>query len=279
MEKRLCVLHANCQGDELARLLGASAAFGRAFRLERYTNYTREIIPEASFAGCDVFVYQHLGAHWGEFSSESLLGRIPAKAVSLCLPNMLFKVYWPFWTSDGPISFSDTLLDRLIAEEIPKDVILRLYLHTDIRRFIDLREALEETVSREREKERRCFMGTVDAVLAHWKRLQLFHTVNHPGTFLLEHVAGGLLEALGLPPLTAEERASAAGAETFPSYADFDLPIHPRVAAEYGLSFGGPEHAYTIFGRPMTFAQYVSRYIDCRRAGMDADFLGYLQLV
>ena len=279
MQRRLCLLHANCQGDELTRLLGASAAFRQSFRLERYTNYTREAIPESSLRECAVFLYQHLGPAWGEFSSAALLGRVPASAVTLCIPNMVFKGYWPFWRSDGAIEFSDSLLDRLIEEGASKQVILRLYLHGDIRSFVDLGEVVEETISREREKERHCFMGAVDITLARWKTTRLFHTPNHPGAFLLGRVADAVLEALGLPPLTEDEKASLEHEARFPDYSDFDLPMHPQVAAFHGLPFGGPEQTYNIFGRSMTFAQYVSRYIDCRLNGLEETFLGYLQLV
>jgi hypothetical protein len=280
MHRKLCLLHANCQGEELAVLLRASAAFDNRYRLVLRTNYTREPVSKPELAECDVFLYQHLDDSWGEISSKALLGslgQLAPSALALQIPNLLFTGYWPFWTAHGPIDFSDTLLNRLIDEGAPKPAILKLYLHSDITKFIDLAAALDETIAIERQKETGSCVKYVDYALQLWKKRMMFLTVNHPGPDLLVHVAQGILDALGLPPLAGQELAGLQG--NFPSYIDFELPVHPQVAAFHGLEFGGPEQTYAVFTRRMTFEQYVSRYIDCRLSGMDADFLGYLQLM
>lgn len=278
MQRKLCLMHANCQGEELETLFTASSAFTRKYRLERRTNYTREPVTARDLAACDLFLYQHLDESWGDLSSAALLRRLPASATALCIPNLFFKGCWPFWTSNSPIAFGDSLLNRLIDEGAPKPVILRIYLHGNIRSFIDLKASLEETVDKERQKERFTCVNTVDFLLERWKRRPMFHTVNHPGRDLLVHAANGILEAAGLPPLTDDER-NAAFCAGLPSYADFDLPVHPQVTAFHGLEFIGPESDFAVFGRRMTFAAYVSRYIDCRLNGLADDFVSYLQLV
>ena len=278
MHRKLCLMHANCQGDELATLFTASAAFNRTYRLIRRTNYTREPINSQDLAACDLFLYQHMGESWGDLASAALLRQLPATALALRIPNMAFKGYWPFWTNNSPIAFGDSLLNRLIDEGAPKPVILRIYLHGNIQAFVDLKASLEETVAIERQKEQQSPVKTVGFLLAHWKRRFMFHTINHPGREMLVHAANGILEAAGLPPLGQDELA-AAFARGLPSYADFDLPVHPQVAAFHGLEFAGPERHYAVFGRTMTFEAYISRYIDCRLNGMDGDFIGYLQLV
>ena len=126
MNKPLCLIHANCQGDELEALLLASPEFRRAYRLERYTNYTREVIPAQSLAECSLFLYQSLGGEWGDLSSETLLTRLPKSASSLRIPGLFFNGCWPLWTSDSPIDFGDQLLDRLLAENTSKPVILQI---------------------------------------------------------------------------------------------------------------------------------------------------------
>jgi len=282
MHKKLCLLHANCQGKELAVLLQASAAFANCYRLVLRTNYTREPVSAQELAECGAFLYQYLDDTWEELSSRALLsslGQLAPSALALQIPNLFFKGYWPFWTAHGPIDFSDTLLNRLIDEGAPKAAILKLYLHSDITKFIDLKAALDETIAIERQKEVHSCVKYVDYLLRLWKQRTLFLTVNHPGPELLVHVAQGILDALGLLPLTEQELARPGLHTDFPSYTDFELPVHPQVAAFHGLKFGGPQHTYAVFTRRMTFEQYISRYIDCRLSGMDADFLGYLQLV
>jgi len=279
MHKKLCLLHANCQGEELIVLLQASSAFNSSYRIVLRTNYTHEHVSAQELSECSVFLYQYLDDTWGELSSQALLRRLSPSALALQIPNLFFKGYWPFWTSHGPIDFNDSLLNRLIDEGVPKPAILKLYLHSDINNFIDLKASLDETIAIERQKEAHACVKYVDYGLRLWKKRMIFLTINHPALCLLVHMAQGILEALDLPPLSEEELRLPGFQGDFPSYTNFELPVHPQVAAFHGLEFGGPQQTYAVFTRRMTFEQYISRYIDCRQSGMDGDFLGYLQLV
>lgn len=280
MHRKLCILQANCQGDEINRLLETHSLFMSRYRIKRFTNYTREHIPDEALAQCDLFLYQHLGDNWHELSSERLLPKLSPKAVTLCIPNMFFKAYWPLWTSNSPIDYGDILLNRLIDEGASKPAILKVYLHGNALSDTMIKKALDDTIDQEREKEKRCFMTTTELVLRGWRKEFLFHTVNHPGRRLLLHVTNGLLAALGMPPLDADapDRVVPRN-EAFPMYSFFDLPIHPKVAAFHKLSFGGAGYLFRVFQKQLTFEQYISRYIDCRHNGMDDNFTGYLQLV
>ncbi len=278
MHRPLCILHANCQGEELSTLLTASRHFSACYRLRHFTNYTREHIPAEALAECGLFLYQSLGAAWGELASASLLARLPVGAKTLCIPNMMFRGYWPFWNDPPPILYGDSLLDRFIDSGAEKSVILRLYLHGDLGKYVDLDEALRHTLRVERRREASAFMQVVDLMAEFWRDEFLFYTANRPGVRLLETVVDGILRELGLPALTADERARAKGGG-LPSYGNCELPIHPQVAAHHKLRFIGPDHRFHVYGLSMTFAQYISRYIDCRQKHMDEDFLGYLQVV
>lgn len=279
MSRSLCVLHANCQGDEYDALLNASRAFREHFVLKRYTNYAREVPPDEELAGCAAFFYQHLADHWGTLASDRLTAKTPASALKLCLPNMMFRGYWPFWTDPPPIIHGDTLLNRLIDEGAPKPVILRIYLHNNLRSMVDLDASLANTIALERSKERQSFLPYVDMLEERWRDEAVFLTPNHPGEALLVRVAQGILRELRLPPLSAEELRDLKAKGGFPSYSNFEMPIHPQVAAHHKLAFIQQGHQFNVFGRPMTFEQYISRYIDCRLNGYDEHFMGYLQLV
>lgn len=272
--RELCVIHANCQGEPLALLLQSSPEFAARWRVCLYTNYTREAIPDSALREATLFLYQNLGPEWGDVASAALLDRLGPGAVPVCIPNMFFTGYWPFWTSASPMDFGDFFLDRLHASGAGKPEMLRVYLHGNIAKMADLEGNVRETLRREREKEAACDVTTADFVAANWQKTRLFQTVNHPDAPLLMHAAGGLLAHLGLPPLPAMARESF----TY-GYEGFQLPIHPKVAAFFTLAFAGEETQYPVFGRSMTFAQYVSRYIDCRLHNLEDNFLGFLQIV
>lgn len=269
-----CILHANCQGEPLSLLLGASPEFAARWRIRQYTNYTRDAIPDSALRDATLFLYQYLGPEWGDIASESLLRKIGPHTVSVCIPNMVFTGYWPFWTSKSPMDFGDSLLDRLYLSGAGKPEILRIYLSGDMEKLADPTGTVAATFAREREKEKRCDVKTVPFVEENWRGTRLFQTVNHPDAPLLVYAAQGILRRLGLVPLSEPVcRAFSYG------YEGFELPIHPGVAAALGLPFAGEDTPYPVFGRAMTFTQYISRYIDCRLNRMEDNFLGYLQLV
>ncbi|WP_353115077.1 WcbI family polysaccharide biosynthesis putative acetyltransferase [Nitratidesulfovibrio sp.] len=300
--RSLCLIHANCQGDPLAKLLAASPQFAARYEIRRYTNYLRERVAPAELSGCGLFLYQHLGEKWDDHASDRLLSMVNPAARVLRLPNMLFTGYWPFWTNKSPMDFGDAFLDRLVSMGLGMAEILHVYLHGDIAAKYDLDAMLRASLDVERDKERgagaepgmvggdggsRAGRGgsavpevipavvapTVELVEALWKQERLFATINHPNRRLVLHVAEGVLAALGMDPLPPAVR------EGFTDpYPEFELPIHPQVAAHHGLAFGGPDATYNIYGRRMTFEEYVRRYADCRLRGID-NFIGYLQLV
>uniref|UniRef100_B8DRT4 Polysaccharide biosynthesis enzyme WcbI domain-containing protein n=1 Tax=Nitratidesulfovibrio vulgaris (strain DSM 19637 / Miyazaki F) TaxID=883 RepID=B8DRT4_NITV9 len=295
--RSLCLIHANCQGDPLAQLLAASPQFAARYEIRRYTNYLRERVAPAELSGCGLFLYQHLGEKWDDHASDRLLAMVNPAARVLRLPNMLFTGYWPFWTNKSPMDFGDSFLDRLVSMGLDMAEILHVYLHRDIAAKYDLDAMLRASLDVERDKERGsdvergraggdggvagALPGGIPAVVAPtvelvetlWKQERLFATINHPNRRLVLHVAEGVLAALGMDPLPPAVRDGF----TDP-YPEFELPIHPQVAAHHGLAFGGPDATYNIYGRRMTFEDYVRRYADCRLRGID-NFIGYLQLV
>lgn len=272
VDKRLAILHANCQGDPLARALLASPEFARAFAPRVYLNYAREEIPPADMDACGLFLYQYLGPEWGELSSAALLARLPAGTPSLCIPNMFFRGAWPLWSGAPGFDYRDLYLDYLIDMGLPGQDILHVYLRTPLAKKYDLAAKLAETTALERQRQERTPVPYLDHVLEHFRARPLFFTVNHPSAELIALAARGVLRELGLAP--AEENTLAA-LET--GYEDFFLPVHPQVAEFYGLAYGGPDEAYPCYGHRRSFAQYAAAYVECRLAGI-GDFIGYLQV-
>ena len=278
MAKILCILHANCQGAELEHLLKASRHFSSTFHIERYTNYTKENIPQESLEACGLFLYQHIGPQWGELCSVNLLAKLSKRTPSLQIPNMLFTAYWPAWATRGPMNeFNDKFLNQRIAEGLPKEEIIRRYMSGGAFTHEDMDSALERSIAIERTKEQNAYIKTVDYILDRWKEKPMFHTINHPCEELLIHATQGILEGIGMPRMSSGELQAVRVDSAFPSYAGFDLPIHPGTALHHGLKFIRPGQRFAVFGQQMTFEQYIGRYIDCRLEGKEKDFPAYLQ--
>lgn len=269
--KRSCIIHGNCQGEVLAAFLAASPEFSAAWRVEFYVNFTRQAIPEESLADCGLFLHQHLGPQWGELSSPALKARLPARALSVCYPNMLFKGYWPFWSNRPGFEFSDSLLDGLLDRGLSAPEALHVALRTDLDRLFGLAGLFEQTMAIEREKELQSDVKYADLLTGRFRREKLFQTVNHPRASLMLHVADSVLGLLGLPPLPDEFRRVCP--ELYP---EFELPIHPKVAAFHKLEFCAPGQRFNVFGQALGYDEYAALYIDCKLAGR-SDFTAYLQ--
>ena len=279
MSRESCLIHANCQGVPLARLLLASPDFAARFAVQLFTNYTGEPVPQGALDGCRLLLYQNIGEKWGEVSSERLVARLPASASAWQIPNCLFKGYWPFWTNGARMDFGDSLLEHLVDMGLDAREILHMYLHTDLTKKADFAALLEESLRIEEAKEQAAVVRTVPFVRAFWREERLFSTINHPSPRLLRHVADGVLAALGYPPLRDEAVGDMRAYLCDPDPdAVFELPMHPQVAAFHGLAFGGPDERYRVFGHEMSFARYAACYVDCRLRGIES-FLGYLQCV
>jgi hypothetical protein len=268
--KKICILHANCQGEPLEELFKLSDGFNSEFDLHRYTNYTRDHIPEKILSECDLFLFQTLSEAWGEHSSEKLCAGLKKTARSIAIPNMLFKHYWPLWSGAPGFNYRDIFLDTLLEKKLSESQILHLFLNTRLTNIYDLKKIIAKSEQIEREKEKLTPVKYVDWVLENYTQKPLFMTINHPGRELLVMTANALLGELGIAPLTEQDL------ENFQTpFADFEQPIHPQVTELLGLEFLGPEHRYHVYGAELTFEEYAMRYIKCRMSGID-DFIGFL---
>lgn len=273
MPKELCLIYANCQGEPLEGLLCSSPGFSDRYETLHYVNFLAKGIPHEELSRCGLFLYQELGAKWGELSTAEVIKRLPGSCGHVVLPNMFFKGYWPFWTRERRFDFSDLYLNALIERGLNKSEILYLYLRTDIRRKYDIQAIFEESLAREREKEQLTDIKTVDYVLQMYKKERVFLTINHPAQRFLVFLANEVLQMTGHELLPEES------IRNMPKpYEDFELPVHPQVIDFFGLRCFSQDQRYRVFGKEMTFEQYVSHYVDCKLQGFE-HFIGYLQLV
>ncbi|MFW5501024.1 MULTISPECIES: WcbI family polysaccharide biosynthesis putative acetyltransferase [unclassified Maridesulfovibrio] len=269
--KKICILHANCQGEPMEELLLLNEEFSTEYEIHRFTNYTRESIPAKLIAECDLLLYQPLlGTTWGDLASEKIISQLKKEARSIAFPSMLFLNYWPLWSSAPGFDYRDTFLDSLLEKELSESQILHLFMKTRLTNIYDLKEIMDKSISTERIKESRTPVKYVDWILENYRHRPLFNTINHPRTELLCMIANTILEELGMGRLSEQ------ALQNFPPpFADFEQPIHPQVVEFLNLEFGEPQHRYHVYGAELTFEEYAMRYIKCRKNNID-DFIGFL---
>ena len=266
MTKEFCLVHANCQGKPLLERLRLCPEFTARFDSELIADDTGEPVPDELLSRCSLFLYQR-----NEPAPDVLLGKLPDSARSLCIPNMSFSGYWPTWSGSSGFNCRCPHLDELIATSLPLEEVVLRYIDTDIAARHDLLSLAADTLKREREREAHTPIKYLDIISRDSRSEQLFNTADRPRKRLMNHAARGVLAELGFAP--PDESALDALGQPFP---EFEQPIDPKVAAHFGWDFAGADREFTIYGRRMTFARWVSNYVFAKRAGI-ADFFGFLQ--
>ncbi|MBO4369573.1 MAG: hypothetical protein J5803_05695 [Desulfovibrio sp.] len=260
----LCILHANCQGEVLEKLLLFHPDFAARFTVRHVVNYTREPIEQETLDHTSLYLYQYLGPHFQEYASSVFLDRLPASCHSLCIPNLFFKGYWPFWTnSTQVIDFANTVLEDLFRRNLDPELLLSIYLKGKLPEFEKVCAIANDSLAREKEKERLQPIQYTHILEEHWRDEALFYTVNHPGIRLSCHVAQEVLRLLGFSPLPEAVLASFVH-----PFGDFCLPIHPEVGKRLNLRFTGIDVTYPIYGSRFTHRDFVINYLACRLHGV-----------
>lgn len=264
MTRQLCLIHANCQGDDLKRLLEASPGFTERFEIRHLRNYKREALDQGVLDTTAIFLHQYLTGKWGEFSTDEVLARLPPNTCTLCIPNCFFKGYWPFWI-DRPdlIQFTDSLIEDLLASGLSDTEILHLYFQAPPGLAGDIEAIAASSLAHEKEKERHTPIKYTHLIEESWRERQLFLTINHPAPALMLPIARDILKLLGLKPFS-DQFAS----HFVSTYDDFWLPIHPVTGERLKLRFADHGRLYPCFGGRLNHRDYTLFYLACRRNGI-----------
>ncbi len=277
MPKKLCIIHANCQGDTLKFLLESTPSFNQEYSIIKYTNYLDENIEQGALQRCHLLLYQRIGDKWGDNASEALLAQLSPHAYALEIPNMFFNGYWPLWTNKTFMAYGDLLLEELCTRPLQPAEILHLYIRGKLGAKYSVDDLRQQSYEKELGKEAHAPIKTLEFIEAHWRQEQLFHTVNHPAPIVSLYVADQILQHLSFDVV-----ADSARQMLFAHEEEFIQPIHPQVGALYHLPFASAERLYPVYGQSMTFESYAAAYIQCRlQKGADAikDFVVYLHLL
>lgn len=255
-----CIISANCQAVPLAKQLITFYPFACEYEIEIFTNFTKTIIPLEKLQNCDLLIYQKLGLAWGNLSEKFLLENVNPKAKVICMPNIVNTTLWPTSKHTGNLidSYRDSFVEELITRKLAIKEILYLVEKKDYATLCDINEIMRESIAKEREKKYLCCDLICDYIMDNYKTTQLFTTINHPYGKLLNLVAKLVLEEIGFSQVPDSIILNLNCDD------DFDLPIHPSVSKFLGLSYGGHEQLYNVYGKMLTYNEYLYAYVYAR---------------
>ncbi|WP_419786906.1 WcbI family polysaccharide biosynthesis putative acetyltransferase [Pseudodesulfovibrio sp.] len=270
--KKLCLIYGNCQGSGLSRLLAISSEFANTYNVVVTSNWENKTFPVDLLPQSDLFLYQPTKAWERAPSTERMLEMLPVGSRAISFPYMYCNGLWPFHRrssrkNTGPQFpcerhyYADVVLDELAASPLPMDRIKKIYMALDFEKEYSAAQAMEESLSLQRDKEKTVDIKTVSVIQTLIKRVTLFFTVRHPSPFLYYVAANQVLAILGLPKIGLRQLPFAG-----PIYkVDYHHPIHPGLAKQLGLSYVTPDTRYNLWGQNFTYEQYLEDYVTHRR--------------
>jgi Flp pilus assembly protein TadD len=165
-----------------------------------------------------------------------------------------------------PGEISDRVMNRMIRDEVPPDEAVQRYLDMDVAKVSRIDRLMEMHLDKQRQRDEATGIRSADFIAENFRRERLFLTTGHPNLPLFRIVAGQVFAALGVPASLAE---TALKSLRVPPYPPDEAPIHPALAAHFGLEFADAATRYRFLheGR-FTFAEYAARYM---RYAWDSD--------
>lgn len=210
-------------------------------------------------------------AEAGAISAEEQAA-LPAGCALVTVPALAFESLWPLAAEHPPrgslpgvpAPFGDRIALRVLNSPAAPSERRAAYDAVALETLADL-DRLHAFVAREMfRREQGCDIRLAGFVLARFRQERLFHSPVHPAAPLLEVAMAQLLghpaiAALGEGSHDARLRAVLPGLG--PVFADCQAPVHPAVAAHFGLAWWKPDLRYRIGEAERSFGEWADWHL------------------
>ncbi|MDJ0515226.1 MAG: WcbI family polysaccharide biosynthesis putative acetyltransferase [Trichodesmium sp. MO_231.B1] len=270
-------MYTNCQRGLIFEFLKLSDKFMQKYRVDldeippnHIAIRDRFVIPEQILEKTKLFIYQPLDSKHGDCSTEYILKKLPSDCISISLPRLYFKGYWPQHDSNpfnkgnkenfhGLFPYGDKNVNSMINKGFSQDKILQeisrkhFYHREELLKNIDY--TLNELSKREVNKD----VKVSDFIRENYRKYRLFHTINHPTDVVGLEVANQILIKLNMPPISQVAK---------PKHKEvlggLQVPIYPSVIDGLSLTFVSDSSVYWSkeFARKFTFSEYITQYLE-----------------
>jgi hypothetical protein len=157
-------------------------------------------------------------------------------------------------------NFGDKWLDRRLLRGEDPDSIVGQYRDLDVVRETNL-ERLTELVSlKQQERDTQADMKLGQYFMDRLPSERVFLHMHHPNLSLFAHMVREVFSRADCSTQQIEQVLSHYRGTPFPSA---EVPIHPRIAEHFRLSWATPELKYRFeFGERVSWDEYCSRYVN-----------------
>jgi tetratricopeptide (TPR) repeat protein len=201
------------------------------------------------------------------------IAQVPTTAERRLVPVVSGGFLWPFasephprnegtWFLPGgpyPATLGDGFLNRLIREQVPPEDAVRRYIALDIARVGNLDRRYELFIDRQRRRDEICDYSITDLIVENFRTEQLFLSPHHPNLRVTLSLVEQFLRRMGAPDRAIVALRAQLRITPFPKD---ELPIHPAVAAHFGLHYAHANRRYRYLNEGnYSFEEYAHRYL------------------
>lgn len=224
---------------------------------------------------CSVLI-EEVGAEDGRpVLTEAERASVPAGCAVITVPQCRLVSLWPMMTQDArrlpdggsvPFAMGDRLAVLAVQNEPDAALRRRRYFTADLPSLVDL-AGLHEMEARDCfAREQGCDVRVAAYVLGCFANIRLFHTYERPTSELVYFVLAqlyGMASIRGLTSLSYRELVGRARdwADQTAFAAEEQAPVHPAVAAWFGLRWCPPDLRYATVGGWRTHGEWMDFYL------------------
>lgn len=296
MEKRICLIYANCQNALIANYLRSSEFFNQEYIIKRLAVHSliasEKSISDKILQQTKLFIYQPVKDIHGKRSSNYLLEKLPPDCQKVSFPSLYFKGYFPQYCKNptnhiiepryryGIIPHGDSNIISMLEQGANETKIIEKLRDPDFYTSDAIKSNLNETLEVLSQRESQLDVKVSEFIKANYQQYQLFYTQNHPTNILGMHVVNQILQLINLPilgdPLSV--KSSLRGV-----LSNYQIPIYPSVTKHLNLKFATSKDTYyghaSFCTNRMTFDRYISEYIELHNSNSESANAHYFKAI
>jgi hypothetical protein len=191
-------------------------------------------------------------------------------------PSLDFNALWPL-RADAPrmrpeppqfpwgrYTYGDKLINEIVAEGLVGDAAWEAFVTRSASALPPAERLLAVEERRWNAAERLVDVPMSDVVFPVIREERLFWTYNHPHRLLLCRLGARLVHRAGLAAFEDEAWAKYQDALNWPFGEDYHAPVHPKVAAQLGLSWWSADLSWRRYDDTFTYEEFVRAQIEWR---------------
>ena len=284
------VIGANCQGQEMAEVLGRIPSFAERFDVIHVGYHTLDRAEAGwdsypDFGDAPAVLWEQVFDNAFVEERAALRDRMPEGTPVLRFPPQNITALWPFEALDprkgrtGDEEYPEgeryRLGDRIAmmlsvegeAIALPDDALFDLYLERCAAELPRLDRRLGFDIARAEARDRDSDIALAPFVAGRFREERLFHDYMHITAPLLREILRQMLEASAGPLEIDAAQAHAEVCtltEVYRGQHFAQIPVNPLVARHFGLRWHDPAERVLVNASALSFRDYIVDYIRWR---------------